>query len=78
MSLDVSDAIALAKDLLKTSGEFRTHDPGASPKQFCRTALSKSATISASIGTLIDERVRLHLLDEPAEEDGSGTAPWSR
>ncbi|MEZ5933820.1 MAG: hypothetical protein R3F54_18095 [Alphaproteobacteria bacterium] len=27
MSLDVSDAIALAKDLLKTSSEYRPHDP---------------------------------------------------
>lgn len=27
MSLDLSDAIALAKDLLKTSSEFRPHDP---------------------------------------------------
>ena len=27
MSLDVSDAVALAKDLLKTSGDFQVHDP---------------------------------------------------
>lgn len=27
MSLDLSDAIALAKDLLKTSGDFVAHDP---------------------------------------------------
>jgi len=28
MGLDVSDAIALAKDLLQTSNDYRQHDPG--------------------------------------------------
>ncbi|MEM9624717.1 MAG: hypothetical protein AAGA21_00680 [Pseudomonadota bacterium] len=27
MTLDISEAIALAKDLFKTSGDFRPHDP---------------------------------------------------
>lgn len=27
MTLDISEAIALAKDLLETSGDFRPHDP---------------------------------------------------
>jgi hypothetical protein len=37
MSLDVSDAIALAKDLLKTSSDYRPHDP-AIAAEFSRRA----------------------------------------
>lgn len=71
MSLDVSDAIALAKDLLKTSGEFRTHD-----RELAEQFAGRAFEICDDLGidrNLIDDGTA-HIVDEPADEDGTASA----
>ena len=65
MALDVSEAIALAKDLMKTSGDFRPHDP-ALAEQFS----SRAYEICDDLG--IDRAVIGECVAEPIEDADEG------
>jgi hypothetical protein len=69
MSLDVSDAIALAKDLLKTGIEFRPHDP-----EMAEEFMGRALQICDDLG--ID---RKQILEDHSREDTKdivGTSPF--
>jgi len=69
MSLDLSDAITLAKDLLKTSDDFLAHDPDLAV-QFSDRAFE----ICDDLGidrALIGDQSLPDLIEDPLEDDQS-------
>lgn len=71
MSLDVSDAIALAKDLLKTGIEFRPHDP-----EMAEEFMGRALQICDDLGIDRKQILEDHSLSD-VDETG-GTPPFDR
>ncbi len=66
MSLDVSDAIALAKDLLKTGIEFRPHDP-----EMAEEFMGRALQICDDLGIDRKQILEDHSLNDVAEMTGN-------
>jgi hypothetical protein len=67
MALDISEAVALAKDLLRTSDEFRPHDPALSA-QFSHRAYEICDDLGidhAMIGEIASDVPDNHADDDP-------------
>lgn len=71
MSLDVSEAIELARDLLKTSCDFRVHDRELA-EQFAGRAFEICDDLGIDRDLIGESSVRG--IDEPADDDDAGTA----
>jgi hypothetical protein len=69
MSLDLSDAIALAKDLLKTGIEFRPHDP-----EMAEEFMGRALQICDDLGIDRKQILEDHGLDDAS--DILGTSPF--